>query len=180
MAFFKRILVFCLAFTSLILVGCSSLQEMPKDARQWQGRFSVQVSEGLHNERNSGTFVFQNYNTTFNLDLYGPLGVTVAKISVDENHATLERPGEEPVHSNNAENLTSLAIGYPIPIDQLSAWLEGKPIANRPFRLLTEEKGFEQAGWKVLYSYGENQKISRITVTASNRGQHIKLILVLR
>lgn len=179
MAFFKYFLGLCLAIASLVLSGCSSLPEAPKDAMQWQGRFSVQISDGVRNERNSGTFVFQKYSTARNLDLYGPLGVTVAKISVNEKRATLERPGEEPLTSNNAENLTSLAIGYPIPIDQLSAWLEGKPISSRPFKLLPEKKGFEQAGWTVLYTYGENQKITRITVTSSNNGQSIKLILLL-
>jgi len=179
MAFFKHILSFCFVVITLTLVGCSSLPELLQNAMQWQGRFSIQISDGSHNERNSGTFTFLKYDSAFNLNLYGPLGVTVAKIAVDEKEATLERPGKEPLRSNNAENLTSLAIGYPIPIDQLSAWLEGKPIANRPFRLLAKEDGFEQAGWKVLYTYGENRKITRITVTSSNNGLHTKLILVL-
>ncbi len=88
--------------------------------------------------------------------LFGPLGVGAVRMHFDENGAVLfDRKGRAH-YGDSADNLLYQIVGWPIPVDALSAWLFSRPSAAAPFRYqLGEDQHLailEQLGWRIKYS----------------------------
>ncbi len=112
--------------------------------------------------------------SNYAIDLYGPLGRKVAVISGREGSVQLKTSKGESFQANNAENLMQDLFGYSLPINGLRHWLLGIPDPKQTHNLLAlDEQGrlkkLEQAGWIIDYAgYHENPLMLPALIKISN------------
>lgn len=140
---------FLLLTTLLVTSGCSVLH--PIDTIEQSGRFSLRVDHDGKNSNLSGRWrLIENARIT-ELTLMTPLYGILARITITDGGATLERPNKS---GNNAfdsapsaEELMLRHLGFSFPANMLSAWLSGHPWKQLPSQRTSE--GFLQSGWSV-------------------------------
>ncbi len=155
-------------FAMLFIAGCAApmspgSQNQPENAL-WRGRLavSVQADPGRSPARHfAGEFELSGSATSGRLDLYTPLGMTIASLSWTPTLALLRSEGG--VRSfGSLESLVWETLGTDVPVGALFGWLAGEDV--------------RAAGWSVDLS---GQAGGRITARQNepHRGAEIRLIL---
>jgi outer membrane lipoprotein LolB len=114
----------CLA---LVLTACSTPKRQLSESPQWQGRLSVTV----HSEppsAMSASFALQGDANQGVLDLYSPLGTTVASLHWTPQAAHLHQ-GPHAEQFGSLDELTEKTTGAALPVQALFSWLKGTPTA---------------------------------------------------
>lgn len=141
-----------------LAAACSTLPPAPSAERSYSGRFSMAVTPSAGGEARSawsGRFSLVVGTRSLVLDLVSPLGATLARIETDPDGARLLVPsagGIRTEHGADAQDLALQVLGWPLPVNGLSDWIEGRPMPGRPFRALAPDAGaerFEQDGWAI-------------------------------
>lgn len=99
----------------------------------------------------SGRFTLAINGAATRLDLASPLGITFARVTIDERGARLARSdgdGVREVHGASAEALTFEALGWPLPVAGFADWIAGRPVPGRPAHRFSGN-AFEQDGWTI-------------------------------
>jgi outer membrane lipoprotein LolB len=154
------------ALGALVLAGCA-LTSTPVD----QGRGSPYVdtpftAEGRLSARHARDAVAVNFAWTHapprdDLAVTSPLGQTVAELSGD---ASAGRVQVRTADGRRAEatdwtTLTERALGFPLPVSGLSAWIRGAPHPGTPHTTEVDREGrvalLRQDGWEVVYDYAD-------------------------
>ena len=90
-----------------------------------------------------------------------PLGQTVAEISGDATtkRYELRRADGRLEVANDWSELTERALGAPLPVAGLAAWIAGAPRANSPHSIEPDASGrtvvLRQDGWEIVYAYAD-------------------------
>ena len=84
----------------------------------------------------------------YNIGLFGPLGVTVGRISGDGQSATLALPDQPARRADSAEALVQAALGYPLPVAPMQYWVRGMPAPDLAIEITST--GFRQLGWDII------------------------------
>lgn len=144
---------------ALVLDGCASTPPVPPAAisallpANWtlQGRIGIQAGE----QSLSGHFHWQHRAGSDELLLTSPLGQGVAHIVRNADGFTLEVPNQAPRHAPDAETLTRGALGYGLPVEGLSWWVQARPDPDRAFEATHDSAGriaqLRQDGWVIDY-----------------------------
>jgi outer membrane lipoprotein LolB len=137
----------------LLLAGCATRAPLPvgsgaaslQAAQLWSldGKLGIKAAD---QSGNLGLRWEQDHDA-YNIGLYGPLGVTVARISGDGQGATLELPDQPGRQAGNPEALVQAALGYPLPVTPMQYWVRGMPAPGLPVDI--HKAGFRQLGWDV-------------------------------
>lgn len=124
-------------------------------------RYAAKIGLTTPMLREQANLVWQ-YNQTLEtapdneVRLFGPLGVGAVRMQFDENGAVLFDQKGRAHYGDSAEQLLNRIVGWPIPVDALSAWLFSMPSSAAPFRYqLGEDQHLailEQLGWRIEYS----------------------------
>lgn len=145
------------------LVGCVSHPTPPVgnvlEAENWafRGKLGVRARQ---ESANLG-IQWQQRGERFDIDLSGPLGLSVARIYGDAHSATLETSEGRTLTAPDANRLLTRALGYSIPVTPMQYWVRGIPAPDRPFR--RTEDGLHQSGWRI--SWGEWQQGRPVKMT---------------
>jgi outer membrane lipoprotein LolB len=110
------------------LTACATPPRAPSELPQWQGRLSVTV----HSEppsAMSASFALQGDARTGQLDLYSPLGTTVASLQWTPQAAHLHQ-GSRADQFGSLDELTEKTTGAALPVQALFGWLNGAPTAT--------------------------------------------------
>jgi outer membrane lipoprotein LolB len=95
------------------------------------------------------------------IDLTTPLGGTVARLTGDRDGAKIELSDRRVLRAPSFDALTSDALGLPIPVAGLTAWLNGKPRAGSAHSLTRDAQGraqsLRQDGWEIEYVYADER-----------------------
>ena len=157
----------------------------PEKASQgsWDGRFAVKVI-GItesQNQGGSGGFTLSQDALKDVLEIRNPLGGSIAKITIAPGEATLERDGQV-VTAIDADTLVQNTLGLPLPARGLSNWLRGEV---RPGSEASIEKNIagqvskiNQDGWELIYTWGNNKRLDKLTMTRSSNIGSIDIRLV--
>jgi len=132
----------------------------------WQGRLLMQVDAtagdgGSRPQSMTAGFELQGDAVSGSLQLFTPLGTTLAQIQWTPQQAQLQAAGETR-HFDNLEALTQSLLGAPVPRVALFAWLQGQDIATE--------------GWQVDLSGFAQGQISARRLTPAPQA-HLRLIL---
>ena len=134
----RRIALGCLTFIAVGLAGCASLGGSGREtdpgaaasaASYWSGRFSISVTESGHEpkeERANGRFVLESGRGSTVLELFSPLGQTLASASIDAQGARLVTADGKIHEAGSAELLTEQVVGWRVPVGDLPRWLRGE------------------------------------------------------
>jgi outer membrane lipoprotein LolB len=93
------------------------------------------------------------------LAVTSPLGQTVAELSGDSAAGRVEVRTADGKRWEAADwtALTARALGFPLPVSGLVAWIRGAPRPGAPFTLEADAEGrasvLRQDGWEVIYDY---------------------------
>ena len=151
-------------------------------SRQWDGRFAVKINNNQSSNGGSGSFSLTHENLNDNLDIRGPLGVSIAKINVTPSRATLEQKGEV-LTAIDADLLVFQATQLPIPARGLSAWLSGFTRPGSPGAVKRNDSGqvteITQDGWSLKYTWDTNNKLQKLNMTRSNQDGDIEVRLII-
>ena len=110
------------------LTACAAPPRAPSEQPQWQGRLSVTV----HSEppsAMSASFALQGDARHGELDLYSPLGTTVASLRWTPQAAHLHQ-GSRADQFGSLDELTEKTTGAALPVQALFGWLNGNPAAT--------------------------------------------------
>ena len=124
-------------------------------------RYAAKVGITTPSMREQANLVWQ-----FNVDdngrelnevrLFGPLGVGAVRLNFDADGAVLYDQKGIAHYGESAEQLLTRIVGWPIPIDALSAWLFATPEANAAYRYQLDQEGqlavLDQYDWRIRYS----------------------------
>lgn len=116
---------------SLVLMGCTTPSRPPlaqgtPTPQEWQGRMSVSVQSTPPTSMSAG-FLLRGSAAQGELDLYSPLGTTLAALQWSPQRVRLLQ-GQTPEHFDSLDQLTEKATGTTLPIEALFGWLQGRAI----------------------------------------------------
>jgi outer membrane lipoprotein LolB len=76
-------------------------------------------------DRLNGRYTWTQRPGRVDVSLIGPLGQTVAEISVTPDSATLTQANRPPRSARDIDTLTQQTLGWPLPVAGLRDWLQG-------------------------------------------------------
>jgi outer membrane lipoprotein LolB len=131
-----------LAAGALLLAGCAAPTPAPDAsddalrATLWRGRFAVNATEPAaagdapRQDSATGSFALRRVRGSprdaLALELYSPLGQTVASASVDPSGARIELADGRQFEAADPDLLTEQSFGWRLPLSRLTDWLEGR------------------------------------------------------
>ena len=121
---------------ALALAGCASpnmptmqastvLSEIQANAPEWQGRLSLRIQSEPATSMSAG-FLLRGEATHGRLDLYSPLGTTLAALRWSPDNVQLQQGGQLQ-RFESLDELTEQATGAALPVSALFDWLHGVP-----------------------------------------------------
>jgi len=159
-----------------LLAGCASLSPQDRvpataSAPAYQssieidGRISVQYQEGDRPQSLHGSFIWTQTPQELKLEMFSPLGQTVATINVKPGIATLVQSGRAPQVAADVDELAEQSLGWPLPVSGMRQWLQGSgtDAAGQPFRARPgqADAGYTTSdGWRVVYANWETDAAS--------------------
>lgn len=88
------------------------------------GRLSVRYHANGNDESLHGSFSWEQTRDLTVVTLLSPLGQTLARIEITPSSATLMQPGQAPRIADDIDALTTVALGWPLPVSGLKNWLQ--------------------------------------------------------
>ncbi|KAF1042449.1 MAG: Outer-membrane lipoprotein LolB [Herbaspirillum frisingense] len=156
---------------AVLLAGCASIQQtlQPgaanapsyKESIDISGRISVQYEQGGNPQSLHGSFIWTQTPREVNLELFSPLGQTVATINVKPGITTLVQSGRAPQVAPDVDALAAQSLGWPLPVSGMRLWLQGTG-ADAAGKTFSAKPGEDFAtfttkdGWRVVYANWEN------------------------
>ena len=116
-----------IASSVLVLAGCASPHRpaVQSSESEWQGRLSLRVQSEPATSMSAG-FRLRGEATQGSLDLYSPLGTTLAALRWSPKDVQLLQ-GSQVQRFDSMNELTEQATGAALPITSLFDWLHGLP-----------------------------------------------------
>lgn len=156
------------AILALVLAGCAGAPTNPaQEAGAWQrhaawvraqpdwrltGRFALKIGHrgwtaSLHWREQGGTY---------RIDIFDPLGRTVARLDGSPQRTTLQEGGAAPREARSAAALMQAELGWSLPVAGLRYWVRGVPVpGSQPARMQFDGSGrlarLVQDGWEISY-----------------------------
>lgn len=116
--------------------------------------------------------------------LLTPMGQALAHITADASGATLTSADQNQYHAGDVERLTQRALGWALPLAQLTWWVRGEPVPGAPAdEALRDQQGrlvrLRQDGWHIVYVHpadnGRSGRPQRLDLARA--GQQIRLVI---
>ena len=150
--------------------------------RHWDGRFAVKMNGKSSQNGGNGSFSLSHENLNDNLEIRGPLGSSIAKITITPSRATLEQNGKI-TNAVDADQLVQEATGLPIPARGLSAWLSGFSRPGSPGSVMRNANGqvteIAQDGWLLNYIWGSKNQLQKLNMTRADQNGDIEVRLII-
>jgi outer membrane lipoprotein LolB len=154
-----RILVISLIF-GVFCVGCTTISPQPPVAIEHlatikkfelKGRMAIR-----HNgEGFSGSLQWQHQLTKDEVEIYGPLSQTIARISKDDKQVRLQTSDQKEFRANDVETLTENIVGWRLPLQGLQYWVLGLAQPGIPAEIKRDAQQriiyLAQNGWRIEF-----------------------------
>ncbi len=104
---------------------------MPTGERSYQdtvtlsGRLSMRYAHDGKPKSVQGKFLWSQARTTTQIELYSPLGQTIARIAIAPGRATLEPARGDLRVAADADALIEEVLGWSLPVGGLRYWMQG-------------------------------------------------------
>ncbi len=136
-----------------MLVACASL---PEAGRPLAGGFELSGRVAVRHGKDaaSGKIFWRHSDDSDELLITSPIGQGIARISRERDRFRLVTGDNKEYRAADAESLTEQALGWRLPLDGLSDWVQARASAGRPAEIRGEQgNGLEirQDGWQVAY-----------------------------
>jgi outer membrane lipoprotein LolB len=146
------------------------------------GRLSVRRgSEGV-----TANFSWRHAPPRDDFVISSPLGQTMAEISGDASmqHYELRTSEGRREEAPDWSGLTARALGAPLPVAGLAAWILGAPRANAPDSIETDASGravvLRQDGWEIVYAYADADARLPARLQLSQADLEVRIVILER
>ena len=169
----------------LALTGCASTPPVTPAAidqrlsETWtmQGRIGIQAGE----QSLSGNIRWQHRLDADELLMTSPLGQGVARIQRNADGVTLDVPNQPSRRAPDAESLTREVLGYALPLNGLTWWVQARPAPERAFDATHDSAGrlaqLRQDGWVIDYlKYADDMPARPRKLVVAREGLEIRLV----
>lgn len=147
-----------------------------------EGRLSVRRgSEGL-----TANFSWRHAPPRDDFAVSTPLGQTVAEISGDASIPRYELRGSDGRREEAGDwsALTERALGAPLPVAGLGAWIVGAPRANATYSIEPDAFGrtlvLRQDGWEIVYAYADADAKLPLRLQLSQADLDVRIVVLQR
>ena len=138
------------------LGGCASVapphaERIYRDNITLGGRLSVRYTQDGQPQSVQGKFLWSQRRDATTIELYSPLGQTLARIAIEPGRATLEAARGGRVAAT-ADALTEETLGWALPVDGLRYWLQGFVRSGERTLVAVTPEGpdsFRSDGWRI-------------------------------
>ena len=159
-----------------LLGACASLSE---SGRPLPGGFELSGRVAVRHGKDaaSGRIFWRHSNDADELLITSSLGQGIARINRERDQFRLVTGDRKEYRADNAEDLTEQALGWRLPLDGLSDWVQARPSPGRPAEMQGDvDKGLElrQDGWRVVYEEFREGKPFRMRLTRED----LQIILI--
>jgi len=150
-----------------VLGACASLSE---SGRPLPGGFELsgRVAVRYGKDAASGRIFWRHSDDADELLITSSLGQGIARINRERDRFRLVTGDKKEYRADNAEDLTEQALGWRLPLDGLSDWVQARASPGRPAEMQGDvDKGLElrQDGWHVVYEEFREGKPFRMRLT---------------
>lgn len=140
------------------LVGCalspSAHQSSPYEKKLY-GRFVIEFTKDQQRHREQGKFLWGYGPEHKKLEIFSIFGQTHARLEIMGNQSALYMVGQPPRYADNPETLMQALLGFSVPVQVFSEWLNGQPSTSYPQQITRDHQGniisIEQLGWTIVY-----------------------------
>jgi outer membrane lipoprotein LolB len=171
------VLRLALGFAAAAVLGaCASLSE---SGRPIPGGFELSGRVAVRHAKDaaSGKIFWRHSDEADELLITSSLGQGIARINRERDRFRLVTGDNKEYRADNAEDLTEQALGWRLPLDGLSDWVQARASPGRPAEIQGDvDKGLElrQDGWRVVYEEFREGKPFRMRLTRED----LQIILV--
>lgn len=156
----------------LLLAACVTQQTKQLNAQSvstflhtpWQEQGILSYREGKKGF--SATYVWQNANDQYTIQMIAPLGAWHAKLNVAGSGATLSTSDGKILHAKDPLSLMEENLNWSIPVIYLRYWLWGVPAPDVAFTTQSNAQHdmthLTQAGWSIDYLNYQNFSLARL------------------
>ena len=160
----------------VVLAGCAEITRAPESATgdaaavaapfEAEGRLSARRGA----DAVSGQFTWMHDGARDRIALATPLGQTIARLDGDAAGVRVEAADGRVATAPAWDELSANALGFPLPVSGLAAWLRGLSRAGSPSTVERDAEGrpvlLRQDGWEVVYAYTDAAALraSRLTL----------------
>lgn len=173
------------AVVSIFLAGCATPPESSFVSQfERSGRFHAQVmAPGQSPESVQGAFRWRQRDASWQLDLLGPLGNTLARLDASPGVVTLQQPGQPERQATSASALVSDLFGAQIPVDALVDWMRGRILDDALVRDVTRDsqgrvESLRQGSWQVRFSQYDGAGPRLMEISGLDLGRAVNLRMV--
>ena len=151
---------------ALMLAACAGAPPLAPARAPVPGDAPFAIDGRLSARRGSdavtANFTWRHASPRDDLVVTTPLGQAVAEITGDalEQRVEMRTPDGRREDAADWATLTGRAIGFPLPIAGLAAWIQGVPHAGAPHSIELDGAGrpavLRQDGWEIVYGYADD------------------------
>jgi len=129
------------------------------------------VSINSNGEKHSAGLRWIHQESSDELLLLAPLGLTVGRVYRDADHATLDSDGKH-YQADDVETLMQQVLNWYLPLDGLHHWVLGLPAKHSTALIEHNAEGrislMTQDGWEIQYVRYEGKLPSRLKLSRDN------------
>ena len=143
-----------LLLAALLLAACAQVEIKPPEG-PLEFSLAGRIAARYRSEAFTGNIAWRHAKTGDELLITTPTGQGVAQIVRQGDNVLLKTAEPREYRAADSEALTERVLGFPVPIEGLADWVQGKPSPQ-----------LEAKGWKVEYQeYDDERRPRRMRLT---------------
>ena len=120
---------------------------------KWEAKGVIGI---IHdNNADSASYVYTQDGDTFNIKLYGPMGIGSVDIFGNNDKVTLKTSDGKSTQSSDIRSLMMQQLGWYVPVDGLKYWIKSTAVPDDKFKVNKNINNLpaeiSQDGWVITY-----------------------------
>ena len=146
-----------------LVVGCAIQRPYVQPAlgeKILQGRFVLEFTQNMRRQREQGKFLWVHSARQTKLEIFSPFGQTQARLEIHTEEgagvqSVLYTQGQTPRYADNPETLIQQLLGFSLPVQAFTVWIDGQPAGAESVRIIRDQQGritsIQQMDWVIDY-----------------------------
>lgn len=149
---------------------------------KWEAKGVIGI---IHdNDADSASYVYIQNGDTFNIKLYGPMGIGSVEIFGSDNKVTLKTSDGKSTQSSDIKSLMMQQLGWYVPVDGLKYWIKSTVVPGNEFKVQKNTNNLpseiSQDGWDIKYKnykLVDNKYPLATNIKMKRKNMSIKIII---
>ncbi len=120
----------------------------------------LEFTQNMRRQRQQGKFLWTHNKDQIVLEIFSPFGQTLARLEIHSGAASkvqsvLYMQGQVPRYAVQPEILLQQLLGFSLPIQAFTAWIDGQSAVTEPAQIIKDDQGritsIQQMDWVIDY-----------------------------